>query len=134
MKYASSQYAAAFYEILKGKNEEEKSALTKNFLNFLKVKKDLKKIRFICEELKNRELEEKNEAEANLTTIREISKEESEKIRFFISSFIKKSPDKIKIKNSVDKNIIGGFKVKINSCLIDASINNFLSRLKRKLR
>jgi len=134
MKYSSRQYAQGLRAALKSSSLKKKGDVLNNFVKILRDGKDLKKIRFIEEELKNAEREDQGNTEVNVWTGMPISSEFQKKIIKFIADFLKKDAEKIKIFFEVDESLVGGFKARIGDCLIDASVKGMLMKLKRNLK
>lgn len=134
MKYSSRQYAQGLRAALEVVSLKKRGGILNNFVKILRDGKDLKKIRFIEEELRNADREERGEIEVNVWTGMLISSELQKKIRKFIADFLKKDEKKIKTFFEIDKSLLGGFKAKIGDSLIDASVKGMLLKLKRNLK
>ncbi len=133
MKYSSDQYAKSLYAVLKETPAKNSGAVLKNFVEILKAKKDLKKLRFIEECLRKISFEENKETEVKIFTAMPVSLEIKNKIKKKTADFLEKNPEKIKTIFEIDKNIIGGFKVRSGDYLIDGSVKGMLLKLKRNM-
>ncbi|MGM9926975.1 MAG: F0F1 ATP synthase subunit delta [Bacillus sp. (in: firmicutes)] len=75
--------------------------------------------------------EEKSVADAQVYTVRPLTEAEREEIS---SVFAKKvGKNSLRIENIVDRNIIGGMKLRIGNRIFDGSVSGKLSRLERQL-
>ncbi|MDQ0214134.1 F-type H+-transporting ATPase subunit delta [Oikeobacillus pervagus] len=75
--------------------------------------------------------EERGVAEANVMTVRKLTKEEEQSVS---STFARKiGKNSLIINNIVDKNLLGGMKVRIGTRIYDGSIRGKLDRLGREL-
>lgn len=93
----------------------------------------MKKMDFIVQELKRIYLTKNNLLMAEATSPYSLSGLSIRRIKKFISSFSKLKIDSIILEQKTDKNLIGGFQLKINDRLIDASVKNMLLKLKRQI-
>lgn len=134
MKYSSKQYAWALSEVLEKNASEKKGAAIKNFVKLLRAKRDLNKIPFIENELRKFDLKKLGFTEARVSMPFTASKDTENKIKNFISGFLHKEENKIKLVNEIDETLIGGFVAKADGFLIDVSVKNMLVKLKRNLK
>lgn len=133
MKYSSDQYAKSLYASLKETPRKEIGVVLRNFVEILKTKKDLKKLLFIEERFKKIVFEEKKETEAKIFTAMTVSSKIKDKIKKTAADFLKKNPEKIKTIFEIDKNLIGGFKIKSGDYLIDGSVKSILLKLRKNM-
>lgn len=133
MKYSSNQYAKSLYEVLKETHEKKRGDVLKNFVQILKTKKDLKKLRFIEEQLKKLFFEEKKETEAKIFTAMPVSSKIKDRIKKSAVDFLEKNQEKVKAVFEIDKTLIGGFKIKSGDYLIDGSVKNMLLKLRKNM-
>src|SRR3989338_4590343 len=141
MKYTSKQYAKAIWEIWGKKPPAKRTAILNSFIKFLKKRRDFKKIKFIEQELEKIYLAKNNLLKAEVAIPYPLSESSVRKTKQFISSpsnTIAKSVKKhynqsIILDRKIDKNLIGGFQIKTDDILIDASVKNVLLKLKRML-
>ena len=133
MKFSSKQYALALNEILKNSPPGKRDGFLINFVKLLKSKKDLKKIRFVEEEMNKMFFSERQEIEAEITSAYDLSGNSLRDIKRAIGDFLNKDVEKIILKQKIDEKIIGGFKAKFGDYLLDASVRNYLLKLKRNM-
>ena len=145
MKYTSKQYAKALWEVWEKKSPDKRTAILGSFIKLLKKQRAMKKLDFIIQELEKIYLIKNNLLKAGITAPFPPSKISLERIKKlvphlftaqqkgagFISSFYKHRPDKIILEQKIDKNLIGGFQIKVNDYLIDGSVRNMLVKLKK---
>jgi len=133
MKYTSKQYAKALWEVWEKKSPDKRTAILGSFIKLLKKQRAMKKLNFIIQELEKIYLIKNNLLKAEITAPYPLSKASSERSKKFISSFYKHRPDKIILEQKIDKDLIGGFQIKVDDYLIDASVKNMLVKLKHMI-
>lgn len=134
MKYTSKQYAQALWEILEEKPLKERKMILNSFIRLLKKQKDFKKISFIEKEFERIHLTKNNLLKAETITPYLLSGAAINKIRKFISSFFNHKINLIILDSKINKNLIGGFQIKTQDILIDASIQSFLKKLNQWMK
>jgi F-type H+-transporting ATPase subunit delta len=111
--------------LTKGKDEQEKQEIIKEFLNLLKEKNKLYLLPVILKELKKAE----KKAKAELILAREFKQE-------FLGS-LKKEIEKLlgekEIEVIIEPEIIGGFLAKDENYLVDGSIKGNLNKFKQRV-
>ena len=103
-------------------------------MKLLRKQKEFKKLNFIVNELEKIHLTENNLLKAEIISPFPLSKTLTKQTKKFISSFFKRRLKAIILEQKIDKNLIGGFQIKVNDYLIDASVKNMLLKLKRNIR
>lgn len=104
------------------------SAITLNLINLLIEKNRYNIITYIYDEYYELYLEYKKIAVVTVTSAVSLDEKTTDRIVNILKHKIVKK-DTIEIRNVIDKNIIGGFIVKYNDYVYDASITNTLKRL-----
>ena len=132
MKISIKQYAQSLYEAI---NETEtdsniKVAL-KNFVKILAARRSLNKAGKIIAEFEKIWNKERGIVEGELVSARGLSEDIVTLLNGQIVKllFVKE----VKLENKVDKNILGGFIIKVGDMVIDGSLKNQLQSLKNKL-
>ena len=147
MRYTSKQYAKALWEVWEEKSPDKRTAVLGRFIKLLKKQRAMKKLDFIIQELEKIYLIKNNLLKAEITTPFPPSKISLERIKKlvphlfaaqqkgagFISSFYEHRPDKIILEQKIDKNLIGGFQIKVDDYLINASVRNMLLKLSHRI-
>jgi len=119
--------AEILLSLTEGKSPKEKEKIIKDFLLVLREKNKIHLLSKILREL--RKMERKREV--NLFLAKKIDEEIKKKLKETIKRILGKEKE-IKIK--IDENIIGGFLVKSENFLIDASIKGLLNKVYGHLR
>ncbi len=104
--------------------------VTKNFLEIVVENKRGQLIPQISAKFKNLILNDSNTVVAQVISTKKLDDAALNKVK---ASFEKQTGKKILAENIIDKNIIGGLKVKIGSTLFDDSVATKLERLKQNL-
>lgn len=129
MQYTSKQYSQALWELTEKKSPKERKVILDNFIKLLKKQKDFRKIDFIEKEFEGIYLAKKNLLKAEITSSYPLSKISIAKIKKFISSFFSHKINLITLSYKINKDLIGGFQIKTEDNLIDASTQNLLKKL-----
>jgi len=131
MKITSQQFAQSLYEAVADKTEKELKPIFKNFTLVLSQHGQLNKTKEIFEIFKEIWDRERGELTAELVSAREFGPS----LREVIVNYLKNrtSARKINLKESVDKDLIGGFVLKYNSRILDGSLKSNLELLKDKI-
>ncbi len=131
MKISPKQYAKAlFFEVL-NKDNKEVLPIIDRFFDILKSDNSLSKIEKIISHFNDFWKKEHSLVEAEITTARLLDDNLKKEI---VNYLLKLSQsDKIKIEEKQDKKIIGGFVIKYNDKILDASIKNKIKNFKNNL-
>jgi len=103
-------------------------------LNTLKILAERKRITIIPEvtdEFIHLVNEEKGIAEATVYSVRELNKEEKQKLEKSFANRMNKQA--IRVKNEVDPQILGGIKIRIGNTIYDGSVRGKLGRIERDI-
>ncbi|PKL72438.1 ATP synthase F1 subunit delta [Candidatus Kuenenbacteria bacterium HGW-Kuenenbacteria-1] len=129
------QYVIALYESLK--NEKEIDQKIFNFVKVLKKNNDLKLKNKIILEFEKYWKKEQGIIDVLIKKIKPLEEEQKNKLINWITThdlqLINKKIKEVKIKEEIDKNLIGGMILKIGDSIIDGSIKKQLKILKEKL-
>ena len=104
--------------------------LFKNFLNFLVLKRRFFYVEQILKTFIEICSDKRGELKAKITSAKELSPEEINKIKDELSMNFK---SKIRLDYTHDKSLIGGLVVQVGSTMIDTSIKNKLQQIEKKM-
>ena len=132
MKYTPQQYAAAFYEAVRGKTAEEAQGALDNLAGLLDKNRDTALARKIAEAFERYAHKKERIISGELVSAREMDGR-------LKSDVVKKMAEKTKadelyLKEKFDDNLIGGFKIKAGEFLLDASLKGTLMKMHRQVR
>ena len=109
-------------------NQMNLSKITINFLSVLVNKRRIFFINKIFLNFLNLSSKKKGEVSASLTSSKNLTKDELEKLKINLSQTMGMS---IALDYKIDENLIGGLKMQIGSLMIDTSIKNKLNKYKQ---
>lgn len=121
-----SKLALAFYEVISETPASRVSVVTKNFVQYLADKRILKKTPQILVEFEKISKKKRGIKEIRITVARELNDKA-------VAHIEKAFGDKIESKIIVDEDLLGGFAVKSEDLIFDASVKTQLLNLKNKL-
>lgn len=134
MKYSAKQYAVALYESVKGKSKKEAEKAIDNFFALLKNRNELSSVEKIAEEFEKYSLRQEGVLSGEIVVAHKISEEAKKEIaKKIIHKLSDKKIKELNFKERADKELIGGFKIKVEDILVDASIGGLLNKMKREL-
>jgi len=113
-------------DIFQGKVQD----LTLNFLDLLAEKKRISILPQVAEEYKAMMLAFANKVEGELISAQKLSRDQASKIKTKVEALTGKA---VLLTEKVDKNVLGGFVVKIEDWVLDNSIRYQLVKLREKL-
>ena len=131
MKVTTTQYAKTLYELTENKSEKEISGTVASFIKILVRDKKLKVIKQIINRFSEIYNKENNIIEAEITTSRQIESPQLQKIKNFLKE--KYQAEEVVLGLKTDKTIKGGMIIRIGDEILDASIENQISNLKKAL-
>lgn len=131
MKITAKQYAAALLESLDGKSEKQAGEIIKNFSQVLLNNNHLSKLDGIILSFNESWNKKYNEVEAEIISARAIGKETIAKLKKFIEE--KAGSEKISLKESIDKSLLGGVILRYGNKSLDLSLKNKLKTFKEQL-
>lgn len=132
MKITAKQYAQCLYELTSNQSESKIKDILSKFVVLLDKHRALNLATAISQaftELWNRE---HGEVVAQMTSARELKSEAKEMIISYLKE--KSGAKEIILDENVDKNILGGFVLKYNNKIVDASLRSSLESLKNSLK
>ena len=126
------QYAKALFSLINEvKSDKEAKEIIKKFVEVLIKNNKISQIEKIISYFVELWDKEKNIMQAEIINAEEVGKE----VEGILSNYLKKKigDKKIFIKKTVDKNILGGFIIKYDNKILDASLATKIKELKGKL-
>lgn len=136
MKYNPKHYAVSLFEVLIGKNEKNIKKTLDNFIGILKKNKDLSLVGKIFKEFEKYSFEKQGILSGEIFFAHQME----ENVKIMIKNKLigqqvdGKKIKEINFKEQINKDLIGGFKLKLGEILIDASIKGALDRLHENLK
>ncbi|HOZ53316.1 MAG TPA: F0F1 ATP synthase subunit delta [bacterium] len=131
MKIVAKQYAQALFSEIKDQAEKDISGIINNFVEILKKDNclsQMEKIIFYFNEFWKKEY---SLVEAEISTAREINSELKKDLVEYLTRI--SQAKKINIVEKENDKLIGGFVVKYNDKIIDASVKNKINKFKNSL-
>lgn len=131
MKIVAKQYAQALFSEIKDQAEKDISGIINNFVEILKKDNclsQMEKIIFYFNEFWKKEY---SLVQAEISTAREINSELKKDLVEYLTKI--SQAKKINIVEKENDKLIGGFVVKYNDKIIDASIKNKINKFKNSL-
>ncbi|MFA5062027.1 MAG: F0F1 ATP synthase subunit delta [Patescibacteria group bacterium] len=125
-KTSNKQYAKALFEATKGMSAHNLTEIVNSFLGILQRDHRLKKIEYIIEEFVKYSKKAGGIKEIEVESARKLEPVTIEKIRKVFGA-------KSEITETINKDLIGGLRLKVDDVILDASIKNQLQRLKQTL-
>jgi F-type H+-transporting ATPase subunit delta len=132
MKISAKQYARLIFEEVKGLGEKQIGEALKKVAALVKKNRDEKKLKQIVTELNNIIKTTEGVIEGEVVSTKKLG-EEMTVIKEKLADKYETEPEKVKLKNIVDKTIKGGIIIKAENDILDGSILNKLSRLRERL-
>ncbi len=131
MKISAKQYSKALFAEIYGKSEEESLPILSKFVEILKNDNSLSQIEKIIKYFSSLWKKESSLVEAEVSTARKIN----DSTRESLINYLKKISDveKIQIVERIDEKILGGFIMKYEDKIIDASVKNKIKTFKNNL-
>lgn len=131
MKISAKQYATVLLESLEGKDKKQTEEIVKNFFQILLANNHLSRLDGVIRFFNEAWNKKYNEVEAEIVSARAISQETIAKLKEFIKK--KTGSDKIMLKESIDKNFLGGMILRYGNKSLDLSLKTKLADLKRQI-
>jgi len=131
MKIVAKQYAQALFSEIKDRAEKDISSIINNFVEILKKDNclsQMEKIIFYFNDLWKKEY---SLVEAEINIARKIEPELKKEIVQYLTKI--SQAKKINIIEKENKKLVGGFVVKYNDKIIDASVKNKINKFKNSL-
>lgn len=131
MKIVVKQYAQALFSEIKDQAEKDISGIINNFVEILKKDNCLSRMEKIIFYFNEFWKKEYSLVEAEISTAREINSELKKDLVEYLTKI--SQAKKINIVEKENDKLIGGFVVKYNDKIIDASIKNKINKFKNSL-
>jgi len=125
-KNSNKTYSKALYKAAEGLKGKDLEKILGNFILILARARKLKQAEKIIEEFKKYAKKQEGILEIKIISARKISDDLAEKIG-------KAFGKKVEITKEVDENLFGGFIVKTEDKIFDASVKTQLNNLKQRL-
>jgi F-type H+-transporting ATPase subunit delta len=131
MRITVKQYAQSLYEVVSKAEDGDLNVALKNFVKMLSARRNLNKAGRIIAEFEKIWNREQGIAEGELVSARKLDENIAPLLHCSIAKLLEVK--EVKLENQIDKNILGGFVVKIGDLIIDGSVKNQLNSLKNRL-
>jgi len=133
MRTSLTDYAQALFELLENQGKEEnKEKIITEFVNLLKRKKLLSKSKRILAKLEKIYNQKKGIVPVTLLSAYPLNEEEKRRVKEIINQEL--PGQKVELKEKIDKNLKGGFKLVFGEKVIDDTTHYRLQRLREALR
>lgn len=130
-KISAKKYARVLYEATKDLDKEAASKALVNFVKILARNRHLKLAERIMAEYQEYSNIQEGIVEAEVTVARALSSASKEALKNKLKK--NQAAKEVVLKETVDKNLIGGMIIKINDTVLNASLKNNLNLLKQSL-
>jgi F-type H+-transporting ATPase subunit delta len=130
MKLTPKNYAKILYLSTAGLPEEKIEDVVKNFIKLLIKNNNLNLIEKIINEFEKFSKKESGFVQLKLTSAFPLDSKIIEKI----SAFLNLKKEQTEIEMQIDKNLIGGFILKFDDRILDASVRGKLGKIKSMLK
>jgi F-type H+-transporting ATPase subunit delta len=131
MKISAQQYAKSLYDSVIDKNEKEVKAVLKNFVALLGRNRELNRADEIMAIFVESWNKAHGELSAELISARELGKVTRDMVVSYLQE--KTGAKTVTLDETVDQKLIGGFVLKYDSKILDASLKTSLDELKNKI-
>lgn len=131
MKISARQYAQCLYELVSNEPDDKVKEILPKFVILLEKHRALNLAPAVTSAFTEIWNKEHGEVVAKLTSARELKPEAKEMIVDYLKN--KSGARKIILDENVDKNILGGFVLKYNNKIVDASLRSSLAELKNQM-
>ncbi len=131
MNITNKQYAKGLYETVLQAEDGEVEIALKNFVKVLAQRNNLGRSDKIIKEFEKIWNQEQGIMEGELVSARELDKEIIELLNSHITKLL--NAESVKMKQAIDKSILGGFTARLGGIVIDGSVKTQLQILKNKL-
>ena len=130
-KISAKKYAKILYEATEDLTKDQVEAALVNFIKILAKNRHLKLANKIIAEFNQYSNEQNGIVEAEITVAHALSHVAKEDLKKQIKTM--QDVKEVILNEKIDKNLLGGFVVKINDTILNASVQNQLSLLKQSL-
>ena len=132
MKISARQYALGLVEALRDVKDDEIKNKIDNFIKILVTNNDIKKADGIIKVFSKLWNEDRGTVEAEVISASKLEEADLEELKKYITK--EEGAKEAVIKESIDKSILGGVKIRYNDTVLDASLKNQIERLQQKLK
>ncbi len=126
-KQSNLQFAKALYQVTKDLPKDKLPEVIKQFFVVLQKYNKLKKIDYIIEEFERYSKKQSGIKTIEVETVNELDKKIKSKIE-------KVFGEDSEITEKINKNLLGGIKIKVDDTVYDASLKTQLNKLKQFLQ
>lgn len=134
-EYTAKQYALAFYESIQNKTKSEAEQAVENLIAILRKNHQLGLAKKIIKEFEEITLRKAGVMVGVFWSAHKINEDIIKSVADRITAKLgNKNIKQISFRERMDKNIIGGFKVRVADVLMDASIFGGLQKVKKELK
>lgn len=131
MKIKAKKYAKALYQSLANKKESEINEILDNFVNLLSEHNQLSLIHKIIFHLENIYQKESVVCPVSIETRYKLSKQNKADIMDFLKNKTKGA--QIEWQEKINKELLGGFVLRYNDKIYDASLKNHLNQFNKEI-
>lgn len=131
MRYSPKQYAQALHQAIFESRPADQEKILDNFVTLLKQNQDLGMLDQIEAAFFAFERELKGVKLAEVTTARNLGREEESKLIRELNEYV---GGQVELKKKIDEGVVGGVLIRIGDELIDGSVRRNLKDLKEQLK
>jgi len=131
MKISTQQYAQSLYDSVALKSDKEVKAVLKSFVEILGRNREMNRTTEIITAFTELWNKANGELSAQLISARELGPTAKEMVVDYLK--VKTGAKKVILDEEIDKKLIGGFVLRYNSKVVDASLKTSLEDLKNKI-
>ena len=131
MKISAQQYAQSLYDSVAGKSDKDVLVVLKSFVEVLGNNRELNRAPEIIVAFTELWNKANGELSAQLISARELGPTAKETVTDYLKA--KTGAKKVILDEEIDKKLIGGFVLRYDSKVIDASLKTSLEDLKNKI-
>ena len=131
MKISTQQYAQSLYDSVALKSDKEVKAVLKSFVEILGRNREMNRTTEIITAFTELWNKANGELSAQLISARELGPTAKEMVVDYLK--VKTGAKKVILDEEIDKKLIGGFVLRYDSKVVDASLKTSLEDLKNKI-
>jgi F-type H+-transporting ATPase subunit delta len=132
MKITPKQYALALFETVNGKDKKEIAKTVSRFAEVLVDYNHASQLERVIGHFSQIYNQRKGIVEAEIVSARPLNRKVLDELKSSLAQL--SSSKQVKIKESVDENLLGGLKLKYSDRIIDYSLSGRLSAFRRKMK
>ena len=130
MKFSPKQYAQALFDAISHTQSKDHDRVLDNFVQILAANNDLRMFDLISEEFENVRLKSEGKIKATVSSARKMDEATNKQVVELLNKTVKSN---VEITNKIDEKLVGGFVVRMEDTVIDASIKRQINELKNNL-